>query len=76
MRYLLAMTIAVVFLTVDRLSEFVFGDQNMINLKAPIKKPRSAITCSKYNYLEQENRGKVQVRCDKCKDQRYCVQAV
>ncbi|KKL48009.1 hypothetical protein LCGC14_2329840, partial [marine sediment metagenome] len=34
----------------------------LINLDAKIVRPRCAITCSKYKYLERENQGKVQVR--------------
>lgn len=48
----------------------------MINLEAKIVKPRCSITCAKYKYLERENKGKVQVRCDKCKDRNFCVQAI
>ena len=48
----------------------------MLNLDAKIVRPRCAITCAKYKYLERENAGKVQVRCDKCRDRRICAQQV
>lgn len=48
----------------------------MLNFDAKIVRPRCSITCAKYNYLKKENAGKVQVRCDKCKDRRFCAQQV
>lgn len=47
-----------------------------IDLKNKVVRPRCQITCSKYRYLERENQGKHQVRCDKCRDKRICAQAV
>jgi len=48
----------------------------LLNLGAKIVRPRCAITCAKYRYLERENAGKVRVRCDKCRDRRICAQAL
>lgn len=38
-------------------------------------RPTCAITCGKYNRIEQENKEIIKLRCDKCRDRDICGMA-